>query len=128
VHGELGFHNLMADDSKFTAVLDWELTHVGSPAEDLGYIKDYVEWVGPFDTFLDLYEKAGGPRPDAQALHYYELFKMIRNGGIYLSAIQGFNRGLNDNPMLPSICLALYSGYVERIDSLLRQVMGVARK
>ena len=123
VHGELGFHNLMADSEKLTSVLDWELTHVGSPAEDLAYVKEYVEWVGSFDVFLDLYQRAGGPKPDAAALHYYELFKLIRNGGIYLSAIQAFNRGLNDNPLLPSFCLQLYSGYVERIHGLLRQAM-----
>lgn len=124
VHGELGFHNLMADSEKFTAVLDWELTHVGSPAEDLAYVKEYVEWVGAFDEFVEHYQRAGGPIPNPEALHYYELFKYVRNGGIYLSAIQSFNRGLNDNPLLPSFCLQLYSSYVKKIHGLLRQVMG----
>ena len=124
VHSELGFHNLMAGPERITAVLDWELAHTGSPAEDLAYIREYIEPLGPFDTFLELYQRAGGPKPDPQALHYYEVFKLIRNGGIYLSAVQSFNRGENDNPMLPANCLELYAGYVERIDALLRQVLG----
>ena len=71
VHGDFRNGNLMvAPDSGLAAVLDWELAHVGDPAEDLGWICTN-SWrfgrpslrVGGFGEIADLlagYADAGG--------------------------------------------------------------------
>jgi aminoglycoside phosphotransferase (APT) family kinase protein len=38
VHGDFRVGNVMFDESGLTAVLDWELSHVGDPVEDLGWL------------------------------------------------------------------------------------------
>jgi aminoglycoside phosphotransferase (APT) family kinase protein len=38
VHGDFRIGNVMFDEQGLTAVLDWELTHVGDPMEDLGWL------------------------------------------------------------------------------------------
>jgi len=38
VHGDFRLGNLLIDGSGLTAVLDWELAHVGHPMEDLGWL------------------------------------------------------------------------------------------
>ncbi len=38
VHGDFRIGNLMVDGDRLTGVLDWELTHIGDPVEDLGWL------------------------------------------------------------------------------------------
>jgi aminoglycoside phosphotransferase (APT) family kinase protein len=38
VHGDLRFGNLLYDGDRLTALLDWEMTHLGDPVEDLGWV------------------------------------------------------------------------------------------
>src|SRR5438477_354725 len=38
VHGDFRIGNVMFDERGLTAVLDWELGHIGDPAEDLGWL------------------------------------------------------------------------------------------
>ena len=43
VHGDPKFANLMWDDGKLSAVLDWELAYNGDPLADLGYMLYFFE-------------------------------------------------------------------------------------
>jgi aminoglycoside phosphotransferase (APT) family kinase protein len=70
VHGDFRLGNFLATDQGISAVLDWELVHLGDPMEDLAWLclrtwrfggDDLV--VGGFGSLEDLraaYEKAGG--------------------------------------------------------------------
>ncbi len=94
VHGDFRTGNLIVDDADLTATLDWELTHVGDPMEDLAWLclrtwrfgADELE-VGGFGRLEDLrdaYVDAGGTwRPDA-----FEWWTMARSTwwGIGLAA------------------------------------------
>ena len=40
VHGDAGQGNFLFEDGHLTALLDWELAHVGDPMEDLGVVLD----------------------------------------------------------------------------------------
>lgn len=83
VHGDFRNGNLMVDQQTgLTAVLDWELAHLGDPAEDLGWlcvnswrfgVTDRV--VGGFadlETLLDAYEAAGGERPSIERVRFWQ--------------------------------------------------------
>ena len=42
VHGDYRIGNCLVDDGRISAILDWELSHVGDPRFDLGYMSlDY---------------------------------------------------------------------------------------
>jgi aminoglycoside phosphotransferase (APT) family kinase protein len=70
VHGDFRLGNFLASESGLTAVLDWELVHLGDPMEDLAWLclrtwrfgADEYE-VGGIGSLADLrsaYEKSGG--------------------------------------------------------------------
>jgi aminoglycoside phosphotransferase (APT) family kinase protein len=83
VHGDVGFHNMMMRDGRLAAILDWELTHIGDPAEDIGYIrapplKPLMSW----DKFVATYYVAeGGDKEacDLQAVNWYSVWAHTRN-------------------------------------------------
>jgi aminoglycoside phosphotransferase (APT) family kinase protein len=69
VHGDFRLGNLLIDEHGISAVLDWELVHLGDPLEDLGYLcvpawrfggERPVAGVGAYETLLDAYREAGG--------------------------------------------------------------------
>ena len=82
VHGDFRLGNLIVDEAGLAAVIDWELCHLGDPAEDLGWplIRAWrfgndslpVAGMGEVEPFLDAYEQAGGSRPDADRLRWWE--------------------------------------------------------
>jgi Phosphotransferase enzyme family len=63
VHGDVGFHNMMMRDGRLAAILDWELTHIGDPAEDIGYIRaPLLKPLKPWDKFVATYVAEGGDK------------------------------------------------------------------
>jgi aminoglycoside phosphotransferase (APT) family kinase protein len=84
VHGDFRIGNVMFDESGLTAVLDWELAHVGDPIEDLGWLCVRTWRFGKGDLaagglcsreeLLRHYESAGGGKCDPAALAWWELF------------------------------------------------------
>jgi hypothetical protein len=70
-----------------TGVLDWELAHVGDPAEDLGWlcIKAWrfgsphpAGGFGSREDLLDGYAAAGGTPPTSEELHWWEVYGTLR--------------------------------------------------
>lgn len=83
VHGDFRNGNLMVDpEGGLAAVLDWELAHLGDPAEDLGWLC-VNSWrfgvthraVGGFadlETLLDAYSAAGGAAPSVERVRFWQ--------------------------------------------------------
>ena len=84
VHGDFRVGNVMFDEEGLTAVLDWELSHVGDPVEDLGWLcvktwrfgNDKLAAGGlcSREDLVRFYEEAGGGVCDAASLRWWELF------------------------------------------------------
>ncbi len=79
VHGDIGFHNMLMNEGRLAALLDWEFTHIGDPAEDVVYSRFFVEQVIDWETFLNFYEAHGGIRPSAAQEHFYAVWQSARN-------------------------------------------------
>lgn len=79
VHGDASLRNLLVHDGKASAMLDWELWHVGDHNEDLAYCRNDVEQFVPWEAFLSEYRSAGGLAFDARAGEYYAIFGALRN-------------------------------------------------
>jgi aminoglycoside phosphotransferase (APT) family kinase protein len=77
LHGDIGFHNMLIDNGKLTALVDWEFAHVGDPAEDLGAVRNTARY--PWEMFMRHYQAAGGPAIDPERLHYYRIWQHVRN-------------------------------------------------
>jgi len=91
VHGDFRLGNLMVDPTGLVGVLDWELAHLGDPAEDLGWLcvrswrfggAQPVAGVGARDELLTAYADAGGAAVTADELAWWELYGTVRWGVI----------------------------------------------
>lgn len=90
VHGDASLRNLMVADGKASAMLDWELWHVGDYNEDLAYCRADVEQFVPWDVFVAEYRRAGGRAFDVAAGEYYAVFGALRNSVFTSSCLHSF--------------------------------------
>lgn len=106
VHGDFRNGNLMiSPDAGVAAILDWELTHLGDPMEDLGWIC-VPSWrfgqhdlpVGGFGHRAAMYGayRAAGGDIDESAVRFWEILGTLK-WGIMCSAmmVQAFESGLD---------------------------------
>jgi len=93
VHSDIGFHNMLTRDGEVTALLDWEFCHLGDPQEDLNYVRPFIETVGEWSRFLELYRAAGGyPFRPEEAL-FWKVWGSFRSGAGCHSALHSFREG-----------------------------------
>lgn len=86
VHGDLGFHNFLVHNGDLVGVLDWELAHLGHPAEDLGYVRGWMRKMLPWDRFIAAYHQAGGPNSAQVDVDFYTLWASLRLYSMLLQA------------------------------------------
>ena len=79
VHCDCGFNNLLVDDGKVSAILDWEISHMGDPAEDLGWLMYQIKNPETQQRLLQYYRDAGGiAQVDAFRLKYYDVVASLK--------------------------------------------------
>lgn len=100
VHGDFRHGNLLISPKGVEAALDWELTHIGDPLEDIGWIctnswrfgaADKV--VGGFGDLADLlagYAAAGGGEIDMDDVRTWIVYGSLKWGIMCMSMYQGF--------------------------------------
>jgi aminoglycoside phosphotransferase (APT) family kinase protein len=104
VHGDFRNGNLMiAPDAGLVGVLDWELAHLGDPAEDLGWICvnswRFGEWRRPVGGFgavedlLDGYAAAGGAPISPERLVFWQALGSLKWGVMCLMMYASFASG-----------------------------------
>ncbi|MCV7014185.1 phosphotransferase family protein [Mycolicibacterium madagascariense] len=80
VHGDAGPGNFLYRDGRVSAVLDWELAHLGDPHDDLAWVS--VRAVQePFTDLLerfDDYARFSGRPVDVSRVRYYRVFAELR--------------------------------------------------
>lgn len=112
VHGDYRMGNLLVGPLGLSAVLDWELAHLGSPIEDLGWFCARA-WrfgsplraggVGTVDQLLSGYRDAGGEPPDAAELDWWEAYACLRWGLICMLQASVHLSGLHRSAELAAI-------------------------
>ena len=90
VHGDAALRNMLVHNGQVSAMLDWELWHIGDPIEDLAYCKFEVERVLPWQEFLDEYYAHGGREYDEQSGRFYELWPKLRNSIMAMNILSDF--------------------------------------
>jgi aminoglycoside phosphotransferase (APT) family kinase protein len=80
VQGDTGPGNFLYRDGAVTAILDWELAHLGDPHDDLGWLALRAVQE-PFTTLADRfadYAEATGRPVDLDRVRYYRVFAEFR--------------------------------------------------
>ena len=103
LHGDLRIGNLMVDHGRLSAVLDWELAHLGDRHEDLAFGCMTVWRFGRLDkqgfglgTVVDLaraYEAAGGTRFDPARFRFWLVYRTVWWALSALSMGRGWRSG-----------------------------------
>jgi aminoglycoside phosphotransferase (APT) family kinase protein len=93
IHGDLGFHNILVNEGRLTALLDWEHVSVGSPAQDLGYIWHAAIQLGDWQTFLNDYCAAGAVLPTREDLAFFILWASVWRTTLTLRVTAAFENG-----------------------------------
>jgi hypothetical protein len=70
VHGDFQPQNLLVDDGGMVGLLDFEVCHLGHPAEDLLAIRARIEPQVPWRDFFDVYLSEGGAAVSEAELQY----------------------------------------------------------
>ncbi|MDE2487709.1 MAG: phosphotransferase family protein [Alphaproteobacteria bacterium] len=114
LHGDFRNGNLIVDPEKgLAAVLDWELSHLGDPAEDLGWIC-VNSWrfgrpdrpVGGFGDYEDLlagYESAGGEPVPLGRVRYWQALGSLKWGVMCLMMYSSWATGAEASVERPMI-------------------------
>lgn len=97
VHGDYRAGNfLFLPDGSISAVLDWEMCHVGDPLEDVAWAINpmwTMERHLPLDEVLAIWEAASGLVLDRKALDWWRMFAAVKACGIWTTAEASFENG-----------------------------------
>ncbi|HEY0437743.1 MAG TPA: phosphotransferase family protein [Phenylobacterium sp.] len=114
LHGDFRNGNIMFDpETGVAAVLDWELSHIGDPAEDMGWICTN-SWrfgrqdrpVGGFGDYADLlagYEAAGGQPIELSRVRFWQMLGSLRWGVMCLMMYRSWADGVERSVERPMI-------------------------
>ena len=101
VHGDYRAGNLLFDGDRISGVLDWELSHVGDPAEDLAWLmgkanrasRDLACDMVPLDGVIGAYEQASGRTIAPSSVAYWDVFLLARTTSYWLLTSDSWRRG-----------------------------------
>jgi len=113
VHGDYRLGNIIFTREGVRTVLDWELSHVGDPMEDLGYITIQawrfgndslpIGGVGRREEFYEAYERGGGFPVDRKRMGFWEVFGNLKWAVITILQMVPFLDGSSESIELASL-------------------------
>jgi len=108
IHGDYRLGNFLEVDGHITAILDWELVHLGDPHEDIAWtcLPQYrggtqlMSKLVSREEFYARHEAQTGQAVNANSVHYYTLFSLLKLAVTHIAAAFAFERnGFRDMRM-----------------------------
>jgi len=101
VHGDYRVGNFLRQDGRITAILDWELVHLGDPHEDLAWAglrafspgSTRVGGLVDREVFHARYRTRSGFSIDPRKLRYYEVLMQFKSASMLLGATRRVQEG-----------------------------------
>jgi aminoglycoside phosphotransferase (APT) family kinase protein len=123
VHNDAAFHNILAEKGRITALLDWELVHIGHPGEDLGYCRSFVSEMVPWNRFVEAYVEAGGHEISPKQLDYFSLRAIVHLLTLVQYGRQMFETGKTVDVNLAEVGASFIPKLVRRLATMLDVVL-----
>ena len=92
IHGDFRPGNFLFEGGKIEALLDWEMAHVGDPAEDIAWAYRAL-WSPERFMSLEQFSDAHALGVPRRNLLYYCIFSEVKFAAISVSAAASFARG-----------------------------------
>ncbi|MBR0899162.1 phosphotransferase family protein [Bradyrhizobium tropiciagri] len=126
VHGDYRIGNFLEREKRITAILDWELVHLGDPHEDLAWAlvptfngrSKKLYGVLEREEVVDCYQRASGVQISAKSLAYYEAFALYQAAAIQMRAVRAFEVD-NFNDMRMAVMASQMASIVRAFDRAL---------
>ena len=124
VHGDYRSGNYLHDaEGGITAILDWEMTHLGDPLEDLGWAtmpywssEGRAGGLEPEAEMIARYERETGRPVDRRRLRFYQILGTVKMAVISLTGLRNFCEGRSAEPTLAVV------GFL--VGRLMRELVG----
>ncbi len=109
VHADFKPGNVLLDGDRITALLDWELAHLGDPLEDLGWVtqplrtrEHLIAGAWEREDLIAHYEKARGLEVDRDAVAWWNTFSTFKTAVMQASGLRAFLEGRSDDLYRPT--------------------------
>lgn len=100
VHGDFKPGNILVSDGKPTALLDWELAHIGDPGEDLGWVtqplrkrEHFIDGHWGEEQVLERYRRRTGIEISVDRLRWWNQFATFRTAVMQVSGLRSYLEG-----------------------------------
>ena len=125
VHNDALLHNVLAENDEITAVLDWEMAHIGHPFEDLGYVRPVIEQMIGWPQFVAAYVAAGGRQPTQEQTDFFTLRSILKLLIQILYARGAFETGRTNDPNMAEVGAAFLPKLVARLATQLNSILKI---
>lgn len=109
VHGDFKPGNVLLDEDRIVALLDWELAHLGDPMEDLGWItqplrqrEHLIPGAWEQAELFARYTERTGIEVDAAAVAWWNVLASFKTAVMQVSGLRSFIEGRSDEPYRPT--------------------------
>ncbi len=111
VHGDYRNGNFLEDNGSITAVLDWELVHLGDPHEDLGWASlpmymggsKLISRLAEPEWFYERYSEKVGFQVCMPSVRYYQAFSLLKLAATHMAAARCFEEGRFNDMRMPAM-------------------------
>jgi aminoglycoside phosphotransferase (APT) family kinase protein len=111
VHGDYRTGNFLEQGGRITAILDWELVHLGDPHEDLGWASLPMYMGGSKlicrlaepDWFYQRYGDKAGFEVSMTSVLYYRAFSLLKLAATHMAAARCFEEGRFNDMRMPAM-------------------------
>ncbi|MEM5517574.1 phosphotransferase family protein [Henriciella sp. AS95] len=131
VHGDFRLGNIMVDEQGLASVLDWELSHIGDPREDIAWLcvnswrfgqsENRVGGFGQLEDLLDAYEQAGGQAFQPTDIDWWEILGSLKWGIMCMMMYESFRSGADPSVERAAIGRRVSETEIDLINLLERQ-------
>lgn len=109
VHADYKPGNLLLQGDRVTALLDWELAHLGDPLEDLGWItqplraaEHTIAGTWEAEDIIARYARTAEVDVDRRSLAWWVTFSTFKTAVMQVSGLRSFLEGRSDEPYRPT--------------------------
>ncbi len=111
VHGDYRTGNFLEKGGRITAILDWELVHLGDPHEDLGWASlpmymggsRLISRLAEPEWFYRRYGEQAGIAVSMDSVRYYQAFSLLKLAATHMAAARCFEEGRFNDMRMPAM-------------------------
>jgi aminoglycoside phosphotransferase (APT) family kinase protein len=115
VHGDFRAGNFLQEGNRITAILDWEMVHLGDPHEDIAWAcmkflssgSEMVCGLIPRDIFMARYQAATGLEISRNSLRFYDVLALVKVCAMNLRAASRVESGAATDARMATLAFGL---------------------